>query len=276
LFPLLADQPNPEAGQMSDGKNDSAMPSISGTVTAQLGFDGPLAFQLSALCEKLQSALCQDVPPRTRERYVAALYLTAEFFKEIGFPLPIYHELIEFTHALNELGRGTIRDFLRPFKAETRPTDASDIWQARALVAIAVETMTEGGFGVREACRRIAECFPNLKDKLAPRSKAFASTVGGWHSRLSNGTVKDAIASGTWRDRTEVLAKYREAIRRPGTDSPAPQQIALVVIRGALVLAEFAGGKSERKPQRGFSGLHEARGERAFLRPPEFPTRALK
>ena len=256
---------------MGDGENDFAIPSITGKVTAQLGFDGPLAFQLSALCEKLLSALCQDVPPRTRERYVTALYLTAEFFKEIGFPLQIYVELIEFTHALKELDRGTIRDFLRPFKAETRPMDASDVWQARAFVAISVETLKEGGFGGREACRRIAECFPNLKNKLAPRSKAFASTVGGWHSRLSNGTVKDAIASGTWGDRIEILAKYREGLRRRGTDSPAPQQIALAVIRGALVLAEFAGGQSERKPQRGSSGLHEARGDRAFLRPPEFP-----
>ena len=261
---------------MKDGSKDPPFPLIAGTVTAQLGVDGPLAFQLNELCEKLLLELCQDVPPRTRERYVAALYLTAEFFKEIGFPPQIYAELIEFTHALKELDRGTIRDFLRPFKAETRPTDASDIWQARAFVAIAVETMTDAGFGVREACRRIAECFPRLKGTLAPNSKAFAFAVGGWHSRLSNGTVKDAIASGTWRDRAEVTAKYREILRRGGTESPDPQQIALAVILGALVLAEFTGGKSKPKPQRGSSGLHEARGERAFLRPPEFPTRALK
>ena len=126
---------------------DPTMPSISGTVTAQLGFDGPLAFQLNELCEKLLGTLCHDVPPRTRERYVAAIVLIADFFHEMGFPLPIFVELVEFAHALQELDRGTVRDFLKS-KVENHPTDPGDVWQARVQIAIAVDQMLEGGLSV--------------------------------------------------------------------------------------------------------------------------------
>jgi hypothetical protein len=261
---------------MSNDNKQPAFPPISGTVTARPIDNGPLAFQLSELCENLLVALCQDVPPRTRERHVAALYLIAEFFKEIGFPLRIYQELIELAHALSELDRGTVRDFLRPFKVETRPMDSSDIWQARAHVAIAVETMKDGGFGVREGCRRIAECFPGLKDALAPNSKAFASVIGSWHSGLSNATIKDSIASDAWRQRADLIAKYRELLRRDGSELPDPQQIALVIIQGALVLAGLAARKSERTRQPGQHKLNEARLQRAFVKPPKTGSCTLK
>jgi hypothetical protein len=180
---------------------DPTMPSISGTVTAQLGFDGPLAFQLSELCEKLLGTLCHDVPPRTRERYVAAIVLIADFFKEIGFPLPIFVELVEFARALQELDRGTVRDFLKPSKAHSHATDSSDVWQARAQVAIAIEQMMAGGLSRREASRRIARLFPQLRALSASKSKNFASAVGDWHIRLSKGEVKDDVATHTWGDR---------------------------------------------------------------------------
>ena len=41
---------------MGDGENDFAIPSITGKVTAQLGFDGPLAFQTQCALRKITDA----------------------------------------------------------------------------------------------------------------------------------------------------------------------------------------------------------------------------
>jgi hypothetical protein len=188
---------------MSDD-DASAMPSISGTITAQLGLDGPLAIQLNQLCEKLLVALCHGVPPRTRERYVASIALVAESLQEIGFPAALCVELMELSRALQELDRGTVRDFLKPSKAFSHATDSSDVWQARAQVAIAVEQMMIGGLSRREASRRIAKWFPELKGLTGSKSKNFPSTVGDWHIRLSQGEVKDDVATAAWRDRGQL------------------------------------------------------------------------
>jgi hypothetical protein len=254
---------------MSDD-DASAMPSISGTITAQLGLDGPLAFQLSELCEKLQVALCEDVPPRTRKRYVAAIVLIADFFKGIGFPLPIFVELTEFARALQELDRGTVRDSLKPSTACNHPTDPSDVWQARAQVAIAVEQMIIGGLSRREASRRIAKYFPGLKALTGSKSKNFASAVSDWHIRLSRGEVNDNVAMATWRDREQLVIQY-QTIARAGISSPGPLQIAFLTIRGLLPLVGLARSRSERESDR--STLREAQVEREFTRAPDPPRR---
>jgi hypothetical protein len=257
---------------MSDD-DASAMPLISGTITAQLGLDSPLVFQLSELCEKLQVALCEDVPPRTRKRYVAAIVLIADFFKEIGFPLPIFVELLEFARALQELDRGTVRDSLKPLTAFNHPTDPSDVWQARAQVAIAVEQMIVGGLSRREASRRIAKWFPELKALTGSKSKDFASAVGDWHIRLSQGEVKDDVATAAWRDREQLVIHYQTIMARAGTASPGPLQIAFLTIRGLLPLGGLARSRSERESDRSQSTLRETRVEREFTRPPDPPRR---
>jgi hypothetical protein len=232
------------------GDDASAMPSVS-------------AFQLSELCEKLKVALCEDVPPRTRERYVAAIVLIADFFKEIRFPLPIFVELVEFARALQELDRGTVRDSLKPLTACNHPTDPSDVWQARTQVAIAVEQMIVGGLSRREASRRIAKWFPELKALTGSKSKNFASAVGDWHIRLSQGEVKDEIATAAWRDREQLVIHYRA-----GTASPSALQIAFVVIRGMLPLVGLARSKLERESDGSQSMSREKRIEREFTLPP--------
>jgi hypothetical protein len=251
---------------MCDENSDSTMPSISGTVTARLGFDGPLTFQLNQLCESLLVALCHDVPPRTRTRYVASVALVAESFREIGFPLPIFVELMELSRALKELDRGTVRDFLKPSKAHSHATDSSDVWQARAQVAIAIEQMMAGGLSRREASRRIARLFPQLRALCASKSKNFASAVGDWHIRLSKGEVKDDVATHTWGDRGALVAHYRAILDRAGAPSPSPLQIAFLLARGMLPLAGLARGTAKRETDRSQNMLSEERIEREFTR----------
>ena len=213
-------------------------------VTAQFGNDGPLTGQLDALCKKLLLALCHNVPPRTRERHVAAISLIAEFFKQVGFPLPIYVELKEFAAALQELDRGAVRDFLRPASAWNHPVDSSDVWQARAHFAIAVEQLRLGGLSKRAAIGRVARCFPETELLMRKEAKNPASAIADWHRRLANGSVKEPIAQSVWRHREDLIHDWQSELRDHNSGAePNRFQIAFEVARSAVVLTSMATGK---------------------------------
>src|ERR1700722_7360473 len=100
--------------------------------------DGMTTVGLRNLSDQLKVVLIEgDAPRRTREGYVAALVLIADFLEDVNFPVTIRDELLQLAAGLQELDRGTVRDFLKVLAAQNHPTDPSDVWQTRALIAIA-------------------------------------------------------------------------------------------------------------------------------------------
>jgi hypothetical protein len=249
-----------------NSSDDANFPSIAATGTAQLGFDGPLAVQLTGLCEKLLLTLCHNVPPRKRERYEAAITLIAEFFKCVGFPTPICLELVELAHALRELDRGTVRDFLKPSTASNHPVDPSDVWQARAQFAIVVEQLMQGDLSEREAARRVIKAVPQIKMLMRSGSKNPEATLLDWHKRLANNTVKEPIATSAWRDREQLIDSYRMIIAAAQSRSHSPLKLAVVIAIGALSLVNLARGKRAGGKGGDFTTL-QSRIERVFDQP---------
>jgi hypothetical protein len=221
--------------------------------------------KLEELFRDLEFVLCAGSPPTTRERYVAAVKLVADFLSAAGLPLPIYVEILELANAMNELDRGIVRNFLKPETTKNRPPDPSDIWQSRTQIAVAVEQMVLGGLSKREACRRIAKGFPQLKSLL---SKNLPMAIDDWFKRLSDGEVGDPIATDIWSNRAKLVEGVRGALVRAGTTTPDPLQVAFAVVRSKLALGELANSRSERESDAGQNMLREARIEREFTRPP--------
>jgi hypothetical protein len=219
--------------------DDTNPPSIAATAD----FDGPVAVQLNGLCDKLLLTLCHDVPPRTRARYEAAICLIAEFLKSVGFPTPIYLELLEFGHALKELDRGSVKDFLKPSTVSNHPVGSSDVWQPRAHFAIVVEQLMQGGLSKREAARRVNEAVPQLKMLMRSGSKNPEATLIDWHTRLAHNNVKEPIATSAWQDREQLIDSYRMKIAAAQSPSPGPLKMAAVIAVGAVHLVNLARGK---------------------------------
>ena len=233
--------------------------------------DGMTTVGLRNLSDQLKVALIEgDAPRRTREGYVAALVLIADFLEDVKFPATIRDELLQLAAGLQELDRGTMKKTLgKVLAAQNHPTDPSDVWQTRAQIAIAVDQMMSGGLSKREAGRRISKWFSELKSVSGTKSNNFCSAVCDWHTRLTNGTVKDGAAIGTWNDKEALIARQRENIARAGTSSHEPLQIACsVILRGMLPLDNLKRSRSEREADHSFRMWRGLSTEREFTRPP--------
>jgi len=79
-----------------------------------------------------------------RDEYRLALHAIAQFFSTIGTPKSIVGQVLELANTLTDLDAGTVRPLLRPSRESNRPQDRSDVWEARALVAVAVEWPAPG------------------------------------------------------------------------------------------------------------------------------------
>jgi hypothetical protein len=225
--------------------------------------------KLEELFRELEFVLCAGSPPTTRERYVAAVKLIADFLSAAGLPLPIYVEILELANAMTELDRGIVRNFLKPETTKNRPPDPSDIWQSRTQIAVAVEQMVLGRLSKRESCRRIAKGFPQLKSLLTPKSKNLPMAIDDWFKRLSDGEVGDPIATDIWSDRAKLVEGVRGDLVRAGITTPDPLQVAFALVRSKLLaLGGLANRRSERESDAGQNMLREARIEREFTRPP--------
>lgn len=242
--------------------------SLSGIAIAQLGWDGPLAHRLHELRQDLQFALFSGDSIETRTRYTAAIHLVAEYLKSVDFPSPIYFELQQLARAMQELDRGTVRDFLKPQAAQNRPTDSSDVWQSRTQIAVAIEQMCADGLSKREACARVAKLFPELKTYLAPKSNNFSATIGDWHERLMKDEVKEPIARDSWNKRAELTAAMEEKLKEAGRDCPRPIDVAFCLVQSALLLADYVHNRTKPRRPTELNLLREQRIEAAFRRLP--------
>jgi hypothetical protein len=175
------------------------------------------AIELEALIEAFSKEISEILyvrpssAPRSRERYSAALFRLIQFMQAAGFSQGVTGELIEFVAALDELDTGMVRHFLKPSQVWQRAVDPSDVWAARAMVAIAVDLAMEAGDKRKSVAREIARQHPLLGPLLQGRAKSFAGAIESWHRCFVAGRVNSDLATRLFAERnrfaSEILGK---------------------------------------------------------------------
>ncbi|UZF91649.1 hypothetical protein [Bosea sp. NBC_00550] len=144
----------------------------------------------------------------------------------------LVHELMRFTSSLSDLDRGTVHYSLAPKKVRHRPMLSSDLWEARAHVALAVDIMVGGGMLKKQALAVIEKNFGFLADTLAGGASKFGVLVGKWHQELASGISADAGAQSVFDGRQRYIDFLAKKL---GTDDP--NAIAQNILKHAVLLS---------------------------------------
>ncbi len=190
-----------------------------------------LKSKIQVFSEELEQILIyREAPsPRHRWRYFLGLAYLSEFLRQVGFSAAVADELHELAVGLDDLNRGIVRHYLAPASVKgmgNRLPQPSDLWMAKAHVAIAVDIAVNGGFRIprKRAAREIAKAHAYLADVLAPTTSNFASAVESWHRQFGDRAVKDdgaqtlfdrrALYVACWNGKSECPPNASEEHRR--------------------------------------------------------------
>jgi hypothetical protein len=152
------------------------------------------AVQLAdGLCEALEHESCgQPSPENERIWYSTALALVAQFFitlfdDDANNPIGNFlgQRFFELGSGIADLNQGTVRRLLSPNVFQNRASEASDLWRARANVAVGLHALMRCGNSRELAAREIARRFKTLS-RLAGkrRRREFWVTIVGWRVEL--------------------------------------------------------------------------------------------
>jgi hypothetical protein len=89
-----------------------------------------------------------ETPQQKRLRHIRALEAIGRFVSEtLGGYTPLGKEIYDFAKALDDLDRGTVRDFLEPhtFGRKGRGPDPTGMWVERGNVCLAIRLLTASG-----------------------------------------------------------------------------------------------------------------------------------
>jgi len=116
-----------------------------------------------------------------RERLAAGLVIVANFVAI--FDLKIAGKFGELGSALGDLADGVVRPLLTRHLVDRRPGDPSDVWRARARLALALHALMRNGVLQEDGAASIQA-----------RSGKAPNTVIGWRKDLMAGRAKNAEA----------------------------------------------------------------------------------
>jgi hypothetical protein len=136
------------------------------------------------------------MPINERERYAAALSIIAQYFSSI-VGQQFGDRFFELASAIADLNSGTVRSLLRPVRVENRPADPSDLWRARARIALGLEALLRSSLNQNEAFAKMRghhSSIANLAGLKAKDSK-LQTIVFGWRRELKAGRVKNFEAN---------------------------------------------------------------------------------
>jgi hypothetical protein len=131
-----------------------------------------------------------------RERYAAALIVLAKYFSSLSVKT-IAARFFELGSAIADLNNGTVRSLLRPARADNRPADPSQLWRARAHVALGLEALLRSGLNRQDAALKVARQYSSIASLAGLRAKdsALQTTLFGWRREFKAGRVKNFEAS---------------------------------------------------------------------------------
>jgi hypothetical protein len=165
-------------------------------------------------------------PMNERERYAAALIVVAQYFSSVG-EKQIANRFFELSSAIADLNNGTVHPILRPMRADNRRADPSQLWRARARVALGLEALLRSGLNRSDATAKIASQCSSIANLAGVKAKdsRLEITVFGWRRELKAGRVKNFEASELFSEgikRIDLLASqqaYRKFAIRQFTEA---------------------------------------------------------
>jgi hypothetical protein len=161
-------------------------------------------------------------PVNERERYAAALDSVAQYFSSVA-GRPIADRFFELASAISDLNKGTVHPLLRKVRPDNRPADPSQLWRARARVALGLEALLRSDLNRSDAAAKIASQYSSIANLAGVKAKdsKLQTIVFGWRRELKAGRVKNFEASELFAEgikRIDQMASprgYREfAIRQ--------------------------------------------------------------
>lgn len=148
-----------------------------------------------------------------RVRYVNALASVSRFLEDNGVSPAIAGEFQVLAAALSDLETGTVASCLQA-RALNRPIDPTEIWIARALVAIAIDLVAGSTGSVRDASRFAASEAAKWGHLLCPKN--FDDNARDWHKQFAARRVKRVEAQSVFDSRKELLTAEISDAERNG------------------------------------------------------------
>lgn len=170
-------------------------------------------WHLSDLALSLERAFFTPVDgmiPRARERYIIALGALTKYLNTTSIKPGVTREIQELIFALMELEDGRVREMLKPKKSGGRNRDPGDIWQARAYLAIAVESLIDARVEKGGALDRIIGGFGYLEDLLLSTGNGtFRGALAKWHQDFVARVGCEERAQETFNRREDIIFETR-------------------------------------------------------------------
>lgn len=193
---------------------------------------GDIEHKLRDIWNELPSA--DKSPPRARDRHIAALMHTAEYFESNGISASIVHEFRVLALALRDLEKGTVAPFLKAERAG-RVQDPTDVWLSRAMVAIAIDLLCSD-MSARDAAKFVASTSKGWARLFSIND--FEERARKWREELKAGKVKNTTALHVYATRSELIEAERAELGLAAT----PESIARNILRYAAVHMTKASG----------------------------------
>jgi hypothetical protein len=99
----------------------------------------------------------------------------------------------ELASAIADLNTGTVHPLLAGVRVHNRRADTSQMWRARACVAVGLEALLRSGLSRNEAAAKVATEFPSIARLAGPkaRNSSLRTIVFGWRKELKAARVKN-------------------------------------------------------------------------------------
>jgi hypothetical protein len=136
-------------------------------------------------------------PSMHRARYVNALLLFAKFLDQVT-ARDFGHELVHLASALHDLDHGTVHSLLKPAAVDSRPMDGTEVWMARAKIALAIEILLRSGMRKRNLKDILAGRIPMIKPLVTQSDDAGTASLT-WHKTFRSEKVKNRVAQSAFQ-----------------------------------------------------------------------------
>jgi hypothetical protein len=153
-----------------------------------------------------------------RERYAAALMGVANYFTSLE-GRPLGQRFFELGSAKADLNSGIVHPLLRPERADNRRADNSQLWRARAHVALGLEALLRSGLTRDDAAAKLTRGSPAIAKLASAKAKnsKLKTIVFGWRQQLRQARVKNFEASELFSEglrRIEAMTNQPNALRQ--------------------------------------------------------------
>jgi hypothetical protein len=147
-------------------------------LTSRWPSDPALQLLAEALCQIFTTQYSGTVGSKRRKQCAIALRHVTTFLEKNDFPPFVVGRFKDLMLDIRDLDSGKVADFLKPVSVRNRHIDASEVWRARAYVAIALDVLAEDS-PIERAINADRQAFPGGSGLPSGREK-MARAVQEW------------------------------------------------------------------------------------------------